>query len=317
MPTYRKPALALGVAATAAALTLAGTVATYASTTHESATSTSYNGVLPDPNAPHVGTVAGLQTGPHISIRNQQSVHAFRVLHQSLIAASKGASGDSIDTIHPSDGTSFNASDSGSQASQSVSLKIHVGNQGTTLYTPTTYPSAGGTPGSCIEMSTAYFYGKQVVAAWDWCKAINFVAEVKIDKAFMKTYTKKHYYSTQIIQTNASNNTWTSYLYNYKTKTWQQFFQQNGTGQIGAGYQGWDVYELYSELDGNGQSYACADLQGKRVAAKGIMVGVNGTLVPADSTNAGQAYDHPNSDFHCNSFSYNMINPLNHWKAIG
>ena len=31
-------------------------------------------------------------------------------------------------------------------------------------------------------MTTAYFFGSQVVAAWDWCEAIRFVAQVPIDK---------------------------------------------------------------------------------------------------------------------------------------
>lgn len=35
------------------------------------------------------------------------------------------------------------------------------------------------------------------------------------------------------------------------------------------------------------------------------------------STSAGQAYDHPPADFHCDSFSYSMIKRLSHWKAIG
>ncbi len=46
-------------------------------------------------------------------------------------------------------------------------------------------------------------------------------------------------------------------------------------------------------------------------------MGVNGTLVRATAANAGQAYDHPASDFHCDTFSYAMIQPLSHWKAIG
>lgn len=318
MPRNRNLALGFGVALAAASLTVAGTVASYASPTGLTTPSPAprTHGVVPDPNAPHVGTVAGLQTGPDISIRNPSSVHAFRVLHHSMLSG-KSPRGDDITTIHPSDGTSFDASTMGSQATQSVSTKIHVGNQGTTLYTPTMYPSAGNSDGSCVEMSTAYFFGSQYVAAWDWCVAINFVAQVPIDKAFMKTYTRHHYYSTQIVQTNASDNTWTSYLYNYKTKQWQKFFSQHGQSEIGPGTPGWDVYELYSELDGNGQSYACQDLEGKRVAAKNIMVGVNGNLVKADDSNAGQVYDHPDGDFHCDSFSYSMIKPLYHWKAIG
>jgi hypothetical protein len=323
MPTFRNLALGLGAALAAASLTVAGTAATYASQARPDSTTTTSHGVVPDPNAPHVGNVAGLQTGPDISIRNPHSVHAFRVLHASMLrtAASGRTSGKTAptgrpQTIHEYVGTSFDTDTMGSQASQSVSTKIKPGNPGTTLYTPTMYPSGGSSAGSCIEMSTAYFYSSQVVAAWDWCKAITFVAQVTIDKSFMKTYTKHHYYSTQIKQTDAASNTWTSYLYNYKKGTWEKFFSQSGTSQVGLA-EGWDIYELYSELKGDGQSYACDDLQGKRVAAKGIKVGVDGTWVTADPSHAAHDYDVPLSEFHCDSLTYNMITPYSHWKAIG
>ncbi len=318
MPTNRTFALGAGALLAAVSLTIAGTVASNASPPVGGAAvhATTSGSAIPAPDAQHAGHVAGVQYGPNISVNNPQSVHAFRVLHRGLISGATSKTGQSIDTIHPSDGTSFNANTVGSQATQSVSTKIKPANGGTTLYTPTMYPSGGSTPGSCIEMSTAYFSDSQVVAAWDWCQAITFVAQVTIDKSFMATYTKHHSYSTQIVQTKASPNTWTSYLYNYKSDKWEQFFSQSGTSQL-SGVQGWDVYELYSELDGDGQSYACADLEGKRIAAKGIMVGVGGALVPADPTNAGQAYDHPAGDFHCDSFSYQMIKPFSHWKATG
>jgi hypothetical protein len=318
MPTYRKLALGLGATLAAATVTFAGTMTSYASPAGPTSTSRpSASGVVPDPNAPHVGHVRGVSYGPGISINNPRSIHAFRVLHRDLLASGRTAAPDGVDTIHPSKGTSFNASTMGSQATQSVSTKIKPAQASTTLYTPTMYPSAGNSAGSCVEMSTAYFHTSQVVAAWDWCVAINFVAEVTIDKSFINTYTRHHNYSTQIIQTKPSDNTWTSYLYNYKTGKWEQFFQQHGSSQISPTTPGWDVYELYSELDGQGQSYACADLEGRRIEARGIMVGVNGNLVRADDTNAGQVYDHDDSEFHCNSFSYDMIKRLYHWKAIG
>jgi hypothetical protein len=315
MRTHRNLVLGAGVALAAASLTVSGTVSGYASTAGTGAPAHSTS-AIPNANAPHVDHVAGAQYGSHIAINNTQSVHAFRVLHRQLISVDNRSVDDELTTIHPSDGTSFNAADVGSQATQSVSTKIKPAQTSTTLYTPTMYPSGGSTPGSCIEISTAYFHTSQVVAAWDWCVAITFVAEVTIDRSFMNTYTMHHNYSTQIVQTKAGDNTWTAYLYNYKTGNWEQFFQQHGTSQL-AGIQGWDVYELYSELDQNGQSYACADLEGKRVEARGIKVGVGGQLVKADPTNAGQIYDHPDGDFHCDSFSYDMIKPLSHWKAIG
>ncbi len=47
------------------------------------------------------------------------------------------------------------------------------------------------------------------------------------------------------------------------------------------------------------------------------MVGVNGTLVLANPTNAGHHYDVPLGDFQCKSLSYQMITKYNHWKAVG
>jgi hypothetical protein len=319
MPTHRNLALGVGATLAAASLIVAGTVASYASPTPSTtpAQAQQTHGVSPDPNAPHVGTVAGLQTGPHIAMNNPQSVHAFRALHAQMLGTRSGqAKPGSISTIHEYIGTSFDSDTMGSQATQSVSTKIHVGNPGTTLYTPTMYPSGGSSAGSCIEMSTAYFYGSQYVAAWDWCVAENFVAEVAIDKSFMKTYTKHGFYSTQILQTDSSNNTWTSYLYNYQTGNWEQFFQQHGTGKTGL-TEGWDIYELYSEVKGNGQSYACDDLKGIKVSAKQIMVGVNGKLVAADPSHAAHDYDVPLSAFDCSSLTYKMIKPYSHWRAIG
>jgi hypothetical protein len=318
MPCHRKLTRGVGALFGAVLLTIAGTGAFAASPPPRSdaARPPTRATVVPKAGAPHHGHVIGVEYGATIAINNARAVHAFRILHRGLIGGVTAKGGQALDTIHPSDGTSFNADTVGSQATQSVSPKIKPTRRDTTLYTPTMFPSGGSTAGSCIEMSTAYFHDSQVIAAWDWCQAIDFVAEVHINKRFMKTYTLHNSYSTQIVQTESSTNTWTSYLYNYRTATWEEFYSQSGTSQL-AGVQGWDVYELYSEVDGAGQSYACADLEGKRISARGIEVGVGGTLVPADSSNAGQAYDHPDSDFHCDGFSYAMVDPLSHWKAIG
>lgn len=314
MPTYRKLTVGVGVLLAAMSLTIAGTVASSAAPSERVAASGS-SSVIPNATAPHVGHVAGVQYGPHISLNNHQSVHAFKTLHNQMLGTGHTSKAD-IDTIHEYVGTSFNQSTVGSQATQSVSTKIHAGPNTPALYTPTMYPSGGSTPGSCIEISTAYLPGSDAVAAWDWCHAITFVAQKTINKSFMKTYTKKKNYSVQILQTKASNNTWTAYLYNYKTDKWESFYSQSGTSQVGNA-EGWDIYELYSEIKGDGQSYACDDLAGKRVEAQGIKVGVDGSLVTADPTNAGDDYDVPLSDFDCDSLTYHMITPFSHWKAKG
>lgn len=310
MPSHRNLALGLAVAIGATSLTLGGTVAGYASSPPSTVRSTA--SAVPSPQAPHVGQVAGVQRGSTISINNPTSVRAFRELHAQMRSGHRAAANPGLTGIHEYVGTSFKSNTLGSQATQSVSTKIKPANAGTTLYTPTMYPSGG----SCIEMSTAYFHDSQVVAAWDWCKAITFVAQVDINKKFITTYTQHHNYSVQIVQTDAGSNTWTSYLYDYQKNTWEKFYSQSGTSQAGLS-EGWDIYELYSDLKSNGQSYACDDLQGKRVEARAIKVGVNGKLVAATPSNAGHDYDVPLSDFHCSSLTYTMIKPYSHFKAIG
>jgi hypothetical protein len=311
MPTSRKLIAALGLVLGTASLTLAGSVPSLAATTQTIAAAPSAETAssVPSPNAPHVGDVTGARYGPGISINNPTSVAAFKSLHEQMLGH---FSGSRLDLIHEYVGTSFNATTLGSQATQSVSTQIKPADPNTTLYTPTMYPSGG----SCIEISTAYFYDSQVVAAWDWCQAITFVAEVAIDADFMSTYTQNKNYSVQIVQTKKADNTWTAYLYNYATATWEKFFTQNGTSQVGLG-EGWDIYELYSNINPNGKSYACIDLRKKRVEAQGIMVGVDGSLVLADPTNAGDDYDVPLSQFQCPSLHYQMITQFNHWKARG
>jgi hypothetical protein len=310
MRTHRTLMSTAGVVLATASLILAGGVASSASHAGRHAAP---RAATPNPAAPHVGTVASLQTGRHISVNNPRSVHAFLVLHRQMRHAIPPTLND-VSTIHEYVGTSFKnlAHSRGSQATQSVSPRIEPANPGTTLYTPTMYPSGG----SCIEVSTAYFFDSQVVAAWDWCVAIRFVAQVDIDRSFMNTYTRDKNYTTQIVQTNKATNKWTAYLYNYATGTWETLFTQSGSSQVGLA-QGWDLYELYSEVKPNGQTYACADLKGKRVESQDIQVRIGSTWQVADATNAGDDYDVPLSEFRCESLHYSMITPFSHWKAIG
>src|SRR5262249_4140570 len=160
--------------------------------------------------APRGGMVRGLQTGRHIPVNTRANRHRFLALHREMGHASRAKTATSI---HEYVGASFDdlARFNGAQATQSVSTGIHVGTSGTTLYMPTLYPND-----ACIEVTTAYFFGSRAVAAWDWCKAITFVAQVTINKSFVDTYTMNGNYTTQIVRTKASTNQWTAYLYDYK-----------------------------------------------------------------------------------------------------
>jgi hypothetical protein len=308
----RSRRILLCAALPAAALTLVVNGAASASATRAAPATGSGD---PSPTAVHRGAVQGVERGAHISLRTSGAEHAFRVLHAGMFRPT-GTTPDA--GIHVNVGTSFNASPSvlGSQAKQSVSTAIRATDPGTYLYTPTMYPS-GGTQGSCIEVTTAYTYGDSAVAAWDWCHAINFVAEVPITKSFMKSYTTKSHYEVQIVQTDAASNTWTAYLYNYATAAWEVLFTQSGTSQISPTTQGWDVYELYSDIRKNGQSYACGDLQGQTVDARKIMIDRAGTWKLASPKISGHAYDQPLSNFDCAGLTYTIISPNDHFAVTG
>src|SRR4051794_5553430 len=111
MRTHRKLLTSAGVALGATSLVLATTATSFGSSTAGFRASDGLPGVVPSATAPHAGHVQGAQYGRSISINNPSSVHAFRVLHRDLIAGSRAAQGGDITTIHPSKGTSFNASD--------------------------------------------------------------------------------------------------------------------------------------------------------------------------------------------------------------
>jgi hypothetical protein len=296
----------VGVAVAAASLVV-GTISTTFATSAQHA---SVRG--PNPKAPRGGMVQGLQTGRHISVNTPANTRRFLALHRQMLHGLHGKTGRAA-TIHEYVGTSFDrlANFNGAQATQSVSTRIHVGNAGTTLYMPTMYPND-----ACIEVTTAYFFGSRAVAAWDWCQAIRFVAQVPINRKFVGTYTVNHNYTTQIVRTNASTNEWTAYLYNYKTASWDTLFKQSGTGQVGPA-EGWDIYELYTNIKANGQSYACDDLKKKRVESQNIQVEIGSTWNIADPAHAGNDYDVPLGNFQCSSLHYHMLTQFSHWKARG
>jgi hypothetical protein len=267
----------------------------------------------PNPDAPHVGVVAGAQYGSRIAIRSAEVVDEFRAIHAAMGVHFSGRV--PATTIHETIGTSFRhlAGMVGSQASQSVSTSI-VASSGTTLYMPTMYPLGGATGGSCIEVTTVYTPSANFVGAWDWCQAINFEAQVAINASFISTYTQAGAYSVQVVRTAASTNTWTAYLYDYATSTWKQFYQQSGSGQTGL-TGGWDLFELYTTVS-SGTSKACGDLAGHTVSSSSIELEVGSTWEPAGKSNAGEKYNDPVSAFDCAGLSFDMVKHYSHWKVV-
>ena len=217
-------------------------------------------------------------------------------------------------TIHPSAGTAFidKGNNQGAFATQSVTTAMRPTNGGTTIYTPTLYPAGG----SCIEVTTVYTNVTQAVEAWDWCNHINFEASVPINSAFVTKYTNgASAYTVEILRTNASSNTWVAYLYNYQTKAYDTLYTSSGKTQ--AGTTGWDVNELYSSVQSNGQSYACTDMAGKTFSASNIQVDLGGTWTAAAPGNSDTRFDSGNAAFDCSSRTYQMVTQYSHWQVVG
>jgi hypothetical protein len=311
--TARYLAIAAGSVLGLASLLVAPSTASYAGAAARSVARPAPASTAPDPEAPHIGVVAAAQYGSGIAIRSAAVVDGFRAFHEEMGVHFPGRV--TAATIHETIGSSFRhlAKMVGSQADQSVSTSI-VASSGTTLYMPTMYPLGGTTGGSCIEVTTVYTPSSDFVGAWDWCQAIDFEAEVAINASFLSTYTSGGAYSVQIVRTAASTNTWTAYLYDYSTSTWNQFYQQSGSGQTGL-TEGWDIFEMYTTVSG-GTSKACGDLAGHTVSSSSIELEVGSAWEPAGKSNAGELYNDPVSAFDCTGLSFHMVKDYSHWKVV-
>jgi hypothetical protein len=77
------------------------------------------------------------------------------------------------------------------------------------------------------------------------------------------------------------------------------------------------VNELYSELQSNGQSYACTDMAGKTFSANNIQVKLGGVWQAASTANSDTRFDSGDAAYKCSSRTYQMINKYNHWQVVG
>lgn len=259
-------------------------------------------------SAPEVGHVIGV-TKPSPALLRSPTVARRHADH--LLGGLAEIS--STPQLHNTLGTGLDVQTTGAEATQSVSTQISPTNADTFIYAPTLLPDGG----SCIEVSTVYSIYAHEVAAWDWCsQSSNFVAAVPIDSTFMATYTSSGHYQVRIRKTQATTNTWTAFLFNYKTKTWQTLFSQSGTP---APSNGWDMYEVYSDIAPDGTSYACADLQGKTVDAKAIEIQrkVGGGWTNATPTYATGTAISAEDGFLCPTLSWKFIYPYYRWTVTG
>ncbi|POM23652.1 hypothetical protein BTM25_48120 [Actinomadura rubteroloni] len=132
------------------------------------------------------------------------------------------------------------------------------------IYAPTLLPANQ----SCIEMVTTYLAGRDSVSAWDWCRSSpGWSVGVTVDSAFTAKYTAMSaghpVYAVQTLLTNAASNTWTSYLWNFTTSSWDTFYTSSGGTPFPATGGGWDMWEVYTDYDATtGQGAFCDDTRG-------------------------------------------------------
>lgn len=270
----------------------------------------------PSPNAPHVGQVRGTLSGPAAVRAAGSAVEQFRVLHARRVAEQRQHAGR--DSGHGSPAGPADASHAwygpeppdggadGTQATQSVIANMQLSTSGDFVYAPTLKPPSS----SCIENVTAYQANQAPqLWAWDWCGTQGPQKTLNIDDSFLKTYTQKvngrDAYSIQEVQTDAGGNSWTTYLYNVTTKSWESFYTSKGTDNSKLGH-GWDLFEIYA----NPQPNYCDNIpSGGAFESSSIMDrsgGESGKWAPLTADNAPIE---KLGEFRCDSLQFDMVHP--------
>ncbi|TDD73310.1 carbohydrate-binding protein [Actinomadura darangshiensis] len=298
----RRTLLACAVLATFTAVPATSATASPASGPSASGPSAS----SPDPRAPKHGRVAGARDFTP-NARNAKAVERFRDLHRSRLRREQI---HHFWGVEPAAGTH-----DGMQATHSVDTSYQVSNSADFTYTPTIKAA-----GSCMEVTTVYSQAVgNEIWAWDWCGGNGPAKEVKMDASFVQTYTKPvnghPAYSVQLVQTNASTNAWSAYLYNYATGSWSLFYSKSGSDTSQLTY-GWDIFEIYATRDpGTGNAYYCDDAKNVVFESSSIQLRRNGSWTPASpSDSPWQPTANPNpSDYLCPSLQFVKAGSNDHW----
>ena len=206
----------------------------------------------------------------------------------------------------------------GAMATQSVSITLRLTHAGDILYAPTIKPADH----SCIEVATVHTTGTPQVWAWDWCHTRKEpAATVNITSSFLSTYAKtvngRSAYTVKDVRTSTPNNTWTAYLYNYRTKAWDKLWTSSGTDHSGHSF-GWDMFEFYSSINpADGHTYVCDDLQrtGMKIESSSLEIYSGGTWNPATAADSAWIpVAHPSpSGYKCPNIKFNIITADSDW----
>ncbi|XVS61177.1 carbohydrate-binding protein [Actinosynnema sp. CA-299493] len=286
-------------------------------------------GGLPTPESPVSGkavpalrgdaarAAAGAKLGEHVLKRGEE----FQARHERRRAGTAAAplppwSG----SLHSVWGTFPTVVSDGAQATHTVNpgISIPSGNPDV-VYAPTLVPSGK----TCIEVTTFYWQGGNGVGAWDWCAASpGFAAVAWIDSTFLSTYTTAFQglpaYDVLDVQTNAVTNSWTAYLYNYTTSSWDALFTSADPIKLIDPHGGWSMFEVYTEYNpSTGEGYYCTETYGTQFHAANLKVKVSGTWTAL--TTANSSVTPPGSvsstDFGCYGLSFTLQTANSHWQV--
>jgi hypothetical protein len=255
------------------------------------------------PAAAGSGVVPGL-TGDAARQRAGQAATRFREMRVS----------SSLAELHTDWGVNFpNGSSQGLHATQSVVTTGQPTTGGDYVYAPTAIPAGG----ACIEITTAYTPSGPDLWAWDWCGGRDGVGKLTpMDASFRSTYTTTvdghAAYQLDEHRTSTTANTWTAYLYNYKTAAWDTFFTSSGTYDLPQFPFGWDMFEIYTASG----SY-CHDMAGQLFDSSAVQVLAGTTWTPASPANSRptQPTIPPGSAYDCPALTFSMVHPNDHWTA--
>jgi hypothetical protein len=217
--------------------------------------------------------------------------------------------------LHTDWGVNFpNSASQGLHATQSV---LATGTRTTTggdyVYAPTAIPAGG----ACMEMTTAYTPSGPSLWAWDWCGGRDRVGKLtRMDSTFLSTYTTtvngQSAYRVDIHRTNASNNTWTAYLFNVRTNVWDTYYTSSGTYDLPQFSFGWNMFEIYTT-----SGAYCSTFAGRRFESSSVEVFANNAWTPATPANSRPTHRTipPGTAYDCPSLTFTLVHANDHWTA--
>lgn len=266
------------------------------------------------------GEVPGLTGAAARQAAGPAADRFWQLTEQRVQAAAASSKAPHEATLHTDWGITMPVNgSSGLKALQSVVAGAQPTNGNDFVYAPTALP-----PGhACMEITTAYTPSGPVVWAWDWCGGRDQVGKLTaMDSTFLATYTTivngHPAYSLDEHQTAASSNTWTAYLYNYRTHAWDTFYTGSGTYDLPQYTFGWDMFEVYTTPDpSTGAGYYCHDLAGKPFESSSIQVLANNAWTPAAPGNSSPDSTPPatGSSLDCPALTITLAHPNDDWAA--